>query len=157
MNDATETAAPESTTCDDTREITVGESHLRVTCTRNRAHDEDHFDEKAGIGWPNEGISPAGLTQEERVAGVLDRLGVPRGRNGVEWSLTQRTNLFVDRLARRLHTQVENNMIMHNTVKDALTLLVGAPNSSEFRIKTAIAKLRELVPSRRTESGLHLQ
>ncbi|MFI5229936.1 MAG: hypothetical protein ACHQWU_12765, partial [Gemmatimonadales bacterium] len=107
----------------------------------------------------------AGLTQEERVHGILDRLGVPRSRLAGEgtdappiiFSLAQRTNLFVDRLAKRLHTQVENNMIYYETVKEALLLLKGAPNSGQFRIKSAIEKLEGLVPSRRTPSGIHIQ
>jgi hypothetical protein len=59
------------------------------------------------------------MTQEERTHAILDRLGVPRGRDGNTWTLVQRTNLFVDRLSRRLHTQVENNMILFNVCKDA--------------------------------------
>lgn len=134
----------EATGCGDTREITIGESKLPVTCTREAGHLEDHFDEHAGIGWYNEGdAQSAGLTQEERAGIILDRLGVPRGRDGKPWTLPQRLNLFVDRLSRRLHTQVENNMLLFALCKDVRVLLEGAPNSGEYRTRTAIKKLRD--------------
>ena len=146
--------AEEPATCGDTREMPYRDTHLRVTCSRNAGHDEDHFDERAGIGWLNEGSDIAGLTQEERVHLVLDRLGVPRGRDGNAWSLVQRQNLFVDRLARRLHDQVENNMILFTLCGEVRVLLEGAPGASNYRIKTAIEKLRQVTTVKRPGSKL---
>lgn len=145
------------TMCGDARELQTTHGPIGVACTRAANHDEDHFDEQAGIGWFSEGSSPAGLTPEERAHGILDRLGVPRGRNEHTWTLHQRLNLFVDRLGKRLSEQVERNMVYYNTVNDALVLLEGSPNSSQFRVKAAIQKLRDVQPQRRTASGLHLQ
>lgn len=135
----------------------IAPAGVHVFCRRLPNHEEDHFDDVVGLGWSNENSLAAGLTQDERVHAILDRLGVPRARDEGPFSLVQRMNLFVDRISRRLHTQVENNMIYHETVKDALALLVGAPNSGQFRIKSAIDKLRALVPARQTPAGIHLQ
>jgi hypothetical protein len=143
--------------CGDARELEIRGELLKVSCSRQPAHDEDHFDEKAGLGWLNEGVSVAGLTQEERVHAILDRIGVPRGRDRNEFTLAQRTNLFIDRMSKRLRMQVENNMIYYNTCKDAVALLEGAPNSSQFRIKKALEMLRAVIPSRQTPAGIHLQ
>jgi hypothetical protein len=146
-------------TCGDTRTAPDGRA---LECRRPFNHDEDHFDDLAGIAWLNIGHDTAGMTQEERVHAVLDRIGVPRFRDGIEgappavFTLVQRTNLFIDRIGKRLHTQVENNMVYYTTVKEALLLLKGAPHSGEFRTKSAIKKLEAVMPVRRTPSGLHL-
>lgn len=148
--------------CGLSAELPSGET---VTCGRPHQHADDHFDDRAGIWWPNAGdeATLAGMTQDERVHLALDRLGVPRFRRASEdqppriFTLVQRHNLFVDRLSRRLHTQVENNMIYYNAVRDALTLLRGAPNSGQLRIRNAIKKLEAVQPERKTPSGLVLQ
>lgn len=132
-------------------------SGTKVVCRRPHGHAEDHFDELSGWGWANEGMTPAGLTQEERVHLVLDRLGVPRHRDELVFSLVQRTNLFVDRIGKRLHTQVENNMIFYNTCKDAVLLLEGAPNAGNFRTRQAIEKLRAVIVPKTTPAGIQLQ
>lgn len=158
MNEQPENDAGEQpdapTTCGNEKPLPSGGA---ARCSRTPNHDEDHFDERLGLGWPNEDSSVAGLTQEERVGAVLDRLGVPRGRDGNAWSLVQRVNLLVDRLARRMHTQVENNMVYYTTVNEALALLVGAPNSSQYRIKAAIEKLRAVQPTRKSTGGIIVQ
>lgn len=150
--DAPDDAPPEF--CGVAKQLPSG---AMLTCTRAHGHDEDHFDENAGLAWLNEGVSPAGLTQEERVHLALDRVGVPRGRNELTYSLVQRTTLFIDRIGKRLHTQVENNMIFYNTCKDAVTLLEGAPNAGNFRTRQAIDKLRAVIVPKKTPAGIHLQ
>lgn len=88
---------------------------------------------------------------------VLDRVGVPRGRLENTLTLVHRTNLFVDRLSKRLHGQVEHNMALYQAIRDALTSLVGAPNSGSLRVKTAIERLRAVLPSKKSPGGIHLQ
>jgi hypothetical protein len=193
--DTSDTDQDTPTTCGDARELTTPAGPIRVVCSREPSHAQDHFDEVAGIAWPNEseglpamleaavevvaaafaaahvaesrgdavatGEYFASLALERvevaRTHAALDRLGVPRSRNDVTHSLVQRLNLFVDRLSRRLYGQVENNMVYYRTIKDVLTLLEGAPNSSQFRIKQSIAKLRAVLPAKTTPAGIHLQ
>jgi hypothetical protein len=47
--------------CGAARELVIDDVTLSLKCSRQPEHDEDHFDEKAGIGWFNEGTntSPA--------------------------------------------------------------------------------------------------
>lgn len=92
-----------------------------------------------------------------RTHAILDRVGVPRDRLENTLTLVHRTNLFIDRLSKRLHTQVENNMVLYNAIRDALTSLVGSPNSGQLRVKTAIERLRGVLPSKKSPGGIHLQ
>ena len=97
------------------------------------------------------------MRQAREAGEILTVLGVPDERHGETFDLPRRLGIFVDRLSERLHTQVENNMIYYNTVKDAVVLLVDAPNSSQYRIKKAIELLRGVLPSKTTPAGIHLQ
>lgn len=91
-----------------------------------------------------------------RTHAILDRVGVPRDRMENTLKLQHRANLFVDRLSKRLHGQVENNMELYNAIRDALTSLVGSPNSGNIRIRSAIERLRAVLPSKKSTGGLHL-
>jgi hypothetical protein len=158
----------------------------QVTCARSTGHPDDHFDELVGIGWANENDAAAAIGRDpqldallgkmtidnadeitayvdglreqlHRTHAILDRFGVPRERLENTLTLVHRTNLFVDRLSRRLHTQVENNMALYNAIRDALTSLVGSPNASSLRIRSAIERLRGVLPTKKSPGGIHLQ
>jgi hypothetical protein len=73
---------------------------------------------------------------------TMDALGVPRQRQEDVFTLTARVDLFVNRLSERLSTQVENNMIYFTVCRDVVVLLEGSPNSSQFRVRQSIEKLK---------------
>jgi hypothetical protein len=90
-------------------------------------------------------LFPAEPSVGKEVAAIhatMDALGVPRQRHEQTFTLEERVSLFVDRLSGRLHTQVENNMIYFRLCQEVIVLLEGSPNSSQFRVRQSIEKLR---------------
>jgi hypothetical protein len=85
---------------------------------------------------------PAAPDQRLLVHAYLDSLGVPTEQDGATLELEARVKLFALRMGLRFQQLVNSNAAFAATCTEALVLLEGSPNSSNFRVREAMKRLR---------------